>query len=84
MVRAPVAEEALDPADDPLEIGDRRGVEEAAEDDEAVAGEGLGAQNDDPGSSRNATSSAVLSRPRIALRWGKRPKRAMIVRWRSA
>ena len=41
-------------------------------------------QNDDPGSARKANSSAVDSRPRILLRCGKRPKRAMISRWRIA
>ena len=30
----------------------------------------------DPGSFKNATSSGVLARARILLRWGKRPKRA--------
>ena len=37
-------------------------------------------QKDESGVSRNANSSAVLFRPREALRCGKRPKRAMISR----
>ena len=36
-------------------------------------------QNPDPGSLRNSTSSGVDSRPRMALRCGKRPKRSMIL-----
>ena len=38
------------------------------------------AQNDEPGCSRKAISSAVDSRPRMRLRWGKRPKRTMTSR----
>ncbi len=38
------------------------------------------AQNDEPGCSRKAISSSVESRPRMRLRWGKRPKRAITSR----
>jgi hypothetical protein len=52
---------------------------------EGLVGELLGGQNgqnEEPGCLRNSSSSGVLSRPRVALRWGKRPKRAMTSRWR--
>ena len=43
-----------------------------------------GPQKEESGSFMNSRSSAVESRPTIWLRWGKRPKRAMISRCRMA
>ena len=42
----------------------------------------FGQMNDESGSLRNSISSAVLSRRRISLRCGNRPKRSIISRWR--
>jgi hypothetical protein len=42
------------------------------------------AQNELSGCFRNSASSAVVVRPRMALRCGKRPKRWMMWRWASA
>ena len=39
---------------------------------------GMAVQNEEPGSRKNATSSAVDGRARMRLRCGKRPKRWMM------
>jgi len=43
--------------------------------------EGTTAHPANPPSSRNSCSASVVTRPKAALRWGKRPKRAMMSRW---
>ena len=48
-----------------------------------IGGDG-GHQYDDPGCFRNSISSSVEGRPRMRLRWGKRPNRSMMRRCPSA
>ena len=48
------------------------------------AHDGLGPQNRDPGCARNARSASVDTRPRIALRCGKRPNRRITSWCRTA
>src|SRR3546814_1465274 len=40
-------------------------------------------QNEEDGGGRKVSAASLLSRPRRAWRWGKRPKRAMMSRCRS-
>ena len=61
--------------------GRARQVHEARVDRLAAARSPTPARSSSPGRFRNSSSSGVLARPRIALRWGKRPKRWMMSRW---